>query len=384
MLLFSSKEPKNYYRELIFNNKKGFYPHGILLFVSLFLLFQNGRTQGLSAKNSQTFLFPIVTRSLETGWNFGVLTTRLFSIYPEDTLSRRSNLVLLAMASTRKQVLFALNGTQYFKNERFILEEQVSTSLFPDRFWGLGSGTKDEQEENYSFRQAYLMLHGRKKIAPSLFAGLVFEAQKVWDINYLSGGVFEASNIAGKSGYFISGIGGSLSFDNRNNAFAPNKGNFLQVFWNHFDRFWGSDFIYDNLITDFRTYLPVGRQSVLALQWVNFMTFGDQIPLRSLANFGGASKMRGYYEGRFRDRNQMYVQGEIRYPIYRFIQGVCFAGMGSVAPTLKDYSIQQLKYSAGAGLRLMLSKKEKLSIRIDYGIGMGRNRGLYLQLGEAF
>jgi hypothetical protein len=43
-----------------------------------------------------------------------------------------------------------------------------------------------------------------------------------------------------------------------------------------------------------------------------------------------------------------------------------------------------MKYSAGAGLRFMLSKKEKLSLRVDYGIGLGRNRGLYIQLGEAF
>ncbi|MCE2974078.1 MAG: BamA/TamA family outer membrane protein [Sediminibacterium sp.] len=355
-----------------------------LLVLTAIMLFSTLRAQNETPKRGRTFVFPVVTRSLETGWNFGALTAKIFPLYADDTLSRSSNLEVLAMTSTRKQVVFALVGTQYFRNEQFIIEEQISTSLFPDRFWGLGSQTRDDQEENYSFRQTYIMLHGKKKIVPNFFAGIVYEAQKVWDINYVPGGVFDASDIAGKNGYFISGVGGSLSFDNRNNAFAPNKGFYMQLFWNHFDKFWGSEFNYENLITDIRSYSPIGRHSVLAFQWVNFMTFGDQVPLRSLANFGGASKMRGYYEGRFRDRNQMFVQGEIRYPIYKFIQGVCFAGAGSVAPGLKDYSIQQLKYSAGAGLRLMLSKKEKLSLRIDYGVGMGRNRGLYIQLGEAF
>ncbi|MFM7357630.1 MAG: BamA/TamA family outer membrane protein [Sediminibacterium sp.] len=335
-------------------------------------------------RNGRTFVFPVITRSLETGWNFGALTARIFSLHPDDTLSRSSNLDILAMTSTRKQVVFALVGTQYFRNEKFILEEQISTSLFPDRFWGIGSQTKDEQEENYSFRQTYVMLHGKKKIGKSFFAGLVYEAQKVWDINYVAGGVFDGSNVTGKNGYFISGVGGSLSFDNRNNAFAPNKGLYMQLFWNHFNQFWGSDFNYENLVTDIRSYTPVGKNKILAFQWMNFMTFGDQVPLRSLANFGGASKMRGYYEGRFRDRNQMFLQGEIRYPIYRFLQGVCFAGAGTVAPSLKDYSFGDLKYSAGAGLRILLSKKEKLSLRIDYGVGMGKNRGLYIQLGEAF
>jgi hypothetical protein len=108
-------------------------------------------------------VFPIITKSLETGWNFGALTAKVFSIYPDDTISRRSNFEVLLMASTRKQVLVALNGTQYFRNENFIIEEQFSTSLFPDRFWGLGSQTKDDQEEAYSFRQAYFFLHGKKK-----------------------------------------------------------------------------------------------------------------------------------------------------------------------------------------------------------------------------
>ncbi|MFM9021550.1 MAG: BamA/TamA family outer membrane protein, partial [Sediminibacterium sp.] len=258
---------------MIINNKIQELYRQLLLAVTGIMFFTGLLAQKQDEKRGRTFVFPVITRSLETGWNFGALTAKIFSLYPDDTISRSSNLEILAMASTRKQVVFALVGTQYFRNEQFIIEEQISTSLFPDRFWGLGSQTRDDQEENYSFRQAYFMVHGKKKVTSNFFAGLVYEAQKVWDINYVSGGVFDASNIAGKNGYFISGVGGSLSFDTRNNAFAPNKGLYMQFFWNHFDRFWGSDFNYENLITDFRSYYPIGKHSVLAFQWVNFMTF---------------------------------------------------------------------------------------------------------------
>ena len=340
--------------------------------------------QPKAEKTGKTFLFPIITRSLETGWNFGVLTAKIFPMNKEDTVSRSSNIEVLGMYSTRKQLIFALNGTQYFNREKYILEEQLSTSYFPDRFWGLGSETTDDQEEAYSFRQAYLYLHLKRKILPNFFGGFVYEAQKVWDINYVPGGLLDRASIPGINGYFISGIGGSLSYDTRNNAFAPDKGLYMQLFWNHFDRTWGSDFNYTNWVADIRNYMRITDKSVLALQWLNFSTNGAEVPLRSLAAFGGAAKMRGYYEGRFRDRQQMYLQGEYRFPLYKFVHGVVFGGMGSVASEWKQYAIDQMKVSAGGGLRFLLSKKEKLSLRLDYGIGQGLNRGFYVQLGEAF
>ena len=335
-------------------------------------------------KRGKTFVFPIITRSLETGWNFGAVAAKIFSTNKLDTVSRSSNIVVVGMFSTRKQVLFALNGTQYFNREQYILEEQLSTSYFPDKFWGLGNNTLDNQEESYSFRQAYLYLHLKRKMATKFFVGIVYEAQKVWDINYVQGGLLDKAAIPGINGYFISGIGTSLSYDSRNNAFAPDKGLYMQLFWNHFDRTWGSDFNYNNWVADIRTYQKLGDKSTLALQLLTFSSNGAEVPLRSLAAFGGATKMRGYYEGRFRDKQQMFFQGEYRFPVYKFLQAVVFGGLGSVASQWKEYAMDNIKYSAGGGLRFVLSKQEKLSLRLDYGIGQGTNRGFYVQLGEAF
>jgi hypothetical protein len=46
--------------------------------------------------------------------------------------------------------------------------------------------------------------------------------------------------------------------------------------------------------------------------------------------------------------------------------------------------LNDFKYSFGGGIRFAVDTKEKLNIRVDYGIGQGKNSGLYLQLGEAF
>lgn len=94
--------------------------------------------------------------------------------------------------------------------------------------------------------------------------------------------------------------------------------------------------------------------------------------------------MRGYYEGRYKDKQEFVIQTEYRMPIYKRIGAVIFGGVGNVNDKVSDFSLNKLKYSYGAGLRFAINKSEKLNIRIDYGIAGGINKGFYLQIGEAF
>lgn len=336
-----------------------------------------------SARKKSLLLLPVVSRSIETGWSFGAVGAFTFRVSQKDTVSRTSNLEAIVLYSTKKQLVTAINGTQFFHQEKFILNEQFSFSSFPDKFWGLGKNAPDEAEEPYKFNQYYIYLHLHRKIANGLFMGVVFENQKVWNIDYIKGGLFDKQNVIGRSGYTVAGLGGSITYDTRNNAFASDRGFYGQLFINYFDKYLSSDYTYSNIVVDLRKYLSLGRSGVLAMQLFNFSTTGT-VPLRSLAAFGGANRMRGYYEGRYRDLNQLVVQGEYRLNIYKRLGAVAFAGTGSVANGFSDYALSDLRYSYGAGIRFALDKKEKLNIRIDYGIGHGKNNGFYLQLGEAF
>jgi outer membrane protein assembly factor BamA len=336
-----------------------------------------------SVKKKSLLLLPVISRSIETGWSFGAVAALTFRVFPKDTVSRTSNLEAIMLYSTKKQLVTAINGTQFFHHEKYILNEQISFSSFPDKFWGLGKNTPDEAEEPYKFNQYYIYLHLHRKIANGLFVGMIFEKQKVWNIDYIHGGIFDKQNVTGRFGYHVSGLGGSITYDKRNNAFASDRGFYGQLFVNYFDKHLSSDYTYTNIVLDLRKYIHLGRSKVLALQLYNFNTMGS-VPLRSLASFGGANRMRGYYEGRYRDLDQMIVQGEYRFNIYKRLGAVAFAGTGSVANSYSDYALADLRYSYGAGLRFALDKKERLNIRLDYGIGQGKNHGFYLQLGEAF
>ncbi|MDE3253014.1 MAG: hypothetical protein KGO92_09405, partial [Bacteroidota bacterium] len=102
------------------------------------------------------------------------------------------------MYSTKKQLVTAINGSQYFKKELYILNEQFSYSSFPDKFWGLGNQSPESAVEPYKYQQYYIYLHLLRKIAPNFFIGAIFENQKVWHLSYLTGGVFDKQQVIGR------------------------------------------------------------------------------------------------------------------------------------------------------------------------------------------
>ena len=336
------------------------------------------------AKIRHVLVLPIIARSIETGWSFGLASAATFHFKSKDTaIVRTSNAQALALYTTRQQFVMALNGSLYFPGERFILNQQFSYSSFPDNFWGLGKVAPDSNKESYKYKQYYIYLHPQIPLVKNLFFGLVFEYQRLFEVNYTPGGLFDKENIPGRMGYHVAGLGLSLTYDTRNNAFSPDHGSMLQFYFDHFMPLLSSDYQYTNYVFDLRRFIRVFKAQVLALQVFGSFNAGE-VPLRSFAYIGGANSMRGYYSGRFRDKNAAVIQAEYRIPIWGRLGAVGFGGIGNVAPDLKDINMQYLKYSYGGGLRLALNKKEKLNLRLDYGFGKGISRGFYLQIGEAF
>jgi Omp85 superfamily domain len=328
-------------------------------------------------------VLPIIARSIETGWSFGLASASTFHLYKRDTAIRTSNAQAIALYTTRKQFVAAINGSIYFPGERWIINEQLSYSSFPDEFWGLGKRAPDSSKESYKFKQYYVYLHPQYKIGKDLFLGTVYEFQRVFGVEYPAGGLFDLENVVGRHGYVVSGLGLSLTYDTRNNAFSPDKGVMLQFYFDHFNSIFGSDYQYTNYVIDLRRFIRVYKGQVLALQVLGTFNSGE-VPLRSLAYLGGSNEMRGYYAGRYRDKNAGVLQAEYRVPLFWRIGAVGFGDAGNVGPELSDINFRHFKYSYGGGLRIALNQSEKLNLRLDYGLAKGNSQGFYLQLGEAF
>ena len=358
----------------------------VLIFVHLILFGQTEKSklQVKADKQGRYVVFPLLVKSPEIKWGAGAGGIVYFK-FKKDSLTRTSNIKAVSFYTLRKQIVFASEGNIYFPNDRYILHTILSFSHFPDKFWGLGNLTENDAVENYSITQYDISPQLLRKIFAHLYAGLYYEFQHVFNFSYNKSGqsLFDTENIIGREGGKISGLGYIFTWDSRNNAFSPSKGFYIQYIAGQYDRIIGSDFNFVIHDLDIRQYFSLKKERVLALQ-LNLISTNGGVPIRNLANIGSSSFMRGYYEGRYADKNMMAVQAEFRTPLFGKIGGVIFAGTGRVGNSVSQlFQLSDLKPCAGLGLRYAINQKEKLNLRLDGGFGK-KSHGSYLNMGEAF
>lgn len=338
-------------------------------------------------KKRKLFGFPAVIYSPETTLAFGGAGTYYFK-FSHDSTVRTSFIQALGLYTLRNQAVFGIESSIFFPDEKYILKTHASISHFPDRFWGLGNDSKDADLEPYTISQFYIYPQLLRKIYRNFFAGISYEIQNVFRVDYGEGkapgtSLFDVQQIAGRQGSIVSGIGLVAQWDSRNNAFSPNKGFYFSYTFNDFTPRLGSDYAYTNHFIDTRKYFSVGKNQVLAFQLVCNLNEG-QVPIRSLANIGSGTIMRGYYDGRYTDKNLLAFQAEYRFHLIGRFGMVVFTGAGRVGKSASEiFSFEHLKPSIGTGLRYAIDKKEKLNLRLDFGVG-DRSDGFYFNIIEAF
>ena len=342
-----------------------------------------GEKDSVKEKTSSGFLlFPFVLKSPETNWGFGAASAYFFKPEKKDAAIRTSDMNVVALYTLRNQLVIVLGSTVFFSKEKSILRFQGSYSYYPDKCWGIGNSTLSEAQEDYSIKQIYFNPQLLKRFFRHWYAGFTYEFQHVEDFTYPANGVFDQQDINGRYGGNISGLGFLLTWDTRNNAYSSSKGFFFEFSAKSFSKNIGSDFSFGALALDFRDFVSLSKDRVLAAQLIVKDNTGT-IPIRQLAMLGGSEIMRGYYQGRFMDKDLLAFQTELRQHIYKRFGIAGFAGVGEVTTHTRDFKLDALHFAYGAGVRIMVSKSEKLNLRVDFGIGKKSN-GLYVILKEAF
>ena len=366
--------------------KVGLYS-AILIFIPGIAICQPAATQPVaqdttSLRNGSKFvILPIVMHTPETKWGLGMGGSMTFRVGKPDSMTRTSNLQALGLRTTRGQTILGLEGNIFFPGENYILRIHSSYSFFPDKYWGLGNRTDRHKPQTFSYRQYYIFPQLLRRIYKDLYVGVSLEFQQIFHFAYDKNSFYDYKNVVGLQGGIVPGAGLLVTWDSRNNAFSPTKGEFFEISYTEFEN-QRKNYDYTNYIFDFRKYLAARSGSVIAFQVYGNINKGS-IPILSMASMGGNMIMRGYYSGRFRDKNLLAAQIEYRVPIWKRIGAVGFAGVGQVANNLEDLGLSQFKGAAGGGLRIALKPKERLNLRMDYGIARNSN-GFYLTIAEAF
>jgi outer membrane translocation and assembly module TamA len=302
----------------------------------------------------------------------------------DDSLARHSVAGTEITFTANKQFILSGRWDITNRNRDYILFGENSWMKFPELYWGIGGNTPDRNELLYDAYRIEMENGLYWRFGKNLFVGLDQQLQKVYSVN-LPSETAENSTIQGdiRAG-LASGFGIGALYDTRSNLLNPRTGEYLMMIHAlYFSKAFGSDFRFPHVHADLRCYLAAGGKNILALQATSEV-FGPGSPFRLQAMLGGNMMLRGYYQGRYRDQNQVSAQAEYRMALWRRIGASAFAAMGNVFSLQNPERNGSLKTAAGLGLRFKIDKKENTNLRLDFAITKDRSAGFYISYGEAF
>lgn len=324
-------------------------------------------------------LFFYVPETKFGGGGAGLITFK----FKKDSVNTRPSSVQFGVAFTQlKQTLIYLPYQLWLKNEKYNVFGEVGYYRYNFFFWGIGNKQPFDRQELYDVQFPRFKFNALKRVAPFTYVGIKYNFDDFQITRVDSGGLLSHCKIAGSKGGIVSSLGIVVKYDNRDNLFYPTKGYFAELSFQVDDKTIGSSFNNNRIILDASTYFTTKFHHTLALNYYAVAGNGE-IPFNQMALLGGTKKMRGFYEGRFRDKNLMMLQAEYRAPLFWRFGAVAFISAGDVANKYENFKLDQFKLAYGGGLRFMLDKKQKVNIRLDIGWADPKPN-FYLTVIEAF
>lgn len=295
----------------------------------------------------------------------------------------QSNASLSGMVSINGFFRVLLSGVNYFGTgkDKFIYD--IGGGSLPVRFWGLGyDAANNNPRTDYIQRDITSKLRYMHRFARSFWLGVGV------NMRYGKGDSFDANGenylLDGgqlvKSAY-TTGISLNAVYDTRNNAHSTTKGFYISLLGEVLPKALGNyNKTLFHIVAQADYFQPLWRGGVMAVDLYGDL-WSSATPWFYWPSVGGASRMRGYYYGRYTDRKMLTAQLELRQTIYGPI-GVCaWGGAGSIFDSHKNFDASKILPNYGIGLRLATAGHTAL--RIDYGFGRN-SHGLIINVNEAF
>ncbi|MGK7311550.1 MAG: BamA/TamA family outer membrane protein [Candidatus Longimicrobiales bacterium M2_2A_002] len=253
---------------------------------------------------------------------------------------------------------------------------------YPDVAYALGNDSNPDDTEDYTRVGFELALDLDRRVAPGVYVGGGLRIADDDLVDLEGGGPLSDGRLPGADGGTVWGTALRVIRDTRDEVISPATGVLASVSVRGHPDGLGSDYGFLRYTLDGRRYLRAGP-GVVALRTTMSGVSGDA-PFRFLPTLGGQNLLRGYFDGRFRDRFLAAVQAEYRLRVWWRLGVAFFAAAGHVARDPRGMRLDGFHPSGGLGLRFLLDPDQGVNIRIDYGVGEGGASGVYITATEAF
>lgn len=318
--------------------------------------------------------------SSTVGFGLGIVASGIYSLDKSDPTLPLSNLSLFGDVTTTGFLMIGVRGNNVFAHKKYRLDYGVYVYTFPSNFWGIGyeNGSKDENKTSYSRLKFEAKPRFLFRLYDNLFLGPMLNFQ------YINNSKFSEQGLALLGGqdlkFNAQGAGVSLMYDSRDVIVNATRGWFVQLDQMFYPSFFGNDheFFYTDLTVS--TYHKAWKGAVIAGEYHSLFNYKD-VPWPMMALVGGPNRMRGYYEGRYRDRNIMEAQIELRQHLWKRHGMVVWFGAANVFPDFDQFKFRQTLLNGGVGYRWAF--KQNVNVRLDLGVTK-HGVGFLFNINEAF
>lgn len=351
-------------------------------------------TDSIFNKSSKTFVAtPVINNSPAMKTGFGANLMYLFKFNKKDTITPPSMLNLIGFYTTNKSYVL-VPAARFFwnenKNRAFIVLGTIGINN--DFTYDTdGEGREDDGLHLvYKELRSFIWLEYSRKVVGHLYLGALYLGAKnsykfnqgTDEENEFTEEFFKEQGITDN---FVSSIGLSILFDNRDYIYYPTKGFMLSMKPKYFATWLGGENNYADIDLRLNGYFSIAHNMVIATSVSAGFSTGD-VPFSGYQSYGMRNTLRGYPNGKYRGKNMLTLQAEYRWRFYKRLGAVLFAGTGSIWGNEEQEKFYERNWlpSAGIGARFMISRAKKINLRIDYAIGVEGNQGIYFGMMEAF
>ena len=256
-------------------------------------------------KKNKKFDFSVIGGphySSDTKFGLGLVAAGLYRTDRNDSLLPPSNVSLYGDVSTVGFYLLGVRGNHLFPQDKYRLNYNLYFYSFPSLYWGRGydNGVNSDNESDYKRFQAQVKVDFMFRLAKNFYIG----PMAIFD--YIDGRDFDKPELwEGMAARTTNtSLGLSLLYDSRDFLTNASHGYYLRIDQRFSPAFLGNKYAFSSTELTTSYYQPVWKGGVLAGQFHTLLTYGDT-PWGLMATLGSSYSMRGYYEGRYRDKGAM-------------------------------------------------------------------------------
>ena len=315
----------------------------------------------------------------DTKFGLGVVAAGLYRTDPNDSILPPSNVSLYVDVSSVGFYMVGVRGNHIAPQGRYRIDYDLQFYSFPSDFWGIGyeMGDNDANKSDMKRWQAQAEASFLFRVADNFYIG------PMASYDYVIGRNIERPELLqGMDRHTWNvGAGVSLVYDSRDNLTYPHQGIYLNINQMFRPEFMGNDYAFSTTEFRFDAYQRLGKGTILAGDFGANLNFGNP-SWGMMAELGGTHSMRGYYEGRYRDKHSLEATVELRQHIWHRNGIVVWAGAATVFPKFSALRSKQILPNAGVGYRWEF--KKNVNVRLDYGFGKSGQSGFLFNINEAF